>query len=876
MDNIEFLKMIFGEDWETAHVTSFDDDPTNIPQNRRGICWGGHHALARPFSELNQYFTISRFNELDGRAVRQKAQFIAMYAVVADDVREKLPLSLVKILPRPTYKLLTSENSEQWGWVLSIPCTDITQANNLLDGLVKYGLSPDGKDPGMRGVTRYVRLPDGHNSKRNRLVNGQPFKCKLLEFNPEQRVRLEDLANPFGIDLNQSRGNYKINTSANVDHPVLSMMQVKQINSPGKYDITCPWVDDHTDQSNDGAMVFTNKDLSFGFECHHGGCQDKNKMDLLEWIDEKHPGESRRIAKWVMFRPPVSRKIQMFGVLPGMKEPLTKEQMFGVLPVVREPLTKEQMFGVLPVVEEPLTKKKMSGIPPTSEDKSEIDTLISAMLSQPLSDDFTLVYEIMQLTDKLPEESKKINIWAHIRDYAGWTKQEFKKILKERRRAWNNKRLPKKLIPKFSFPDVREFSESLKASVDNLIHLLKEYNITAEFNVINKTEEVIVPGIAPDSDGYEHNALETVTSLAIQNDMPYGKIASQLTKICYDNPINPVVDYLTNLNVVGSGHITRLANYLIVDSDKNDIKNEIFRKFMIAACAAADHASCTSNPEAKKKFENVMVLVGAQGASKTKFFREILPKKLQKFFKEGQFLDPSDKDSVIDNFQCWISELGEVDGTFRRTDIARLKAYLSKPVDNLRLPFAPKISSFKRTTVFVGSVNDEEFLKDHTGNRRYWPIKVKRANLPTDATVIDSAWAETWTAYVNGEQWWPSDELEQRLEKHRQTFLLPVTKDGIDEFLMSTITDKKGCFSLDLFKGTDIVETLDKLLVFESSIKETPNIQTISRIINKFNLLSSRKLNNGRIWFRHDKADSFNGYKQQDLKLAYENQKDSS
>ena len=81
------------------------------------------------------------------------------------------------------------------------------RVDNLLDGLVSQGLAPDGTDPGMKGVTRYVRLPEGYNTKANNVdVNGNPFKCQMVEWEPCRKVSMEQLADAFDIDLDRVRG----------------------------------------------------------------------------------------------------------------------------------------------------------------------------------------------------------------------------------------------------------------------------------------------------------------------------------------------------------------------------------------------------------------------------------------------------------------------------------------------------------------------------------------------------------------------------------------------------------------------------------------------------------------------------------------------
>ena len=297
----EFLIGLFGDDAPWAHITSFLDDPSNIPDNRRMICWSGDYAnRINTIPDSNQYYTISTFYpDADGVARRRKNLFRQCHVIVADDVKEKLPEANVLQLPPPTYKLETSPGSEQWGWKLDVPCTDISMVENLLDGLVAQGLAPAGKDPGMKGVTRYVRLPDGVNTKSSRqLPDGTFPRCRLLEWNPEITVSIQQLAEPFCVDLNAPRRDARVDGAADLpDHPLLGLtdvLTVKTALSDGRFDVICPWIDEHTNQIDDGAAVFTNADGTIGFKCHHGSCENRTAKHLLDLIEETRPGFRNR------------------------------------------------------------------------------------------------------------------------------------------------------------------------------------------------------------------------------------------------------------------------------------------------------------------------------------------------------------------------------------------------------------------------------------------------------------------------------------------------------------------------------------------------------------------------------------------------------
>lgn len=299
--NKEFLSVVFGNEYENVHVTDFVYDPFEIPVTERMFSWAGRAYKDYEFKKAsNQYFTISLFNlDSEQKSRRRRLLFKQCNVIVLDDVKEKLSLQECQKLPTPTYILETSPGSEQWGYVLQTPCTDRFQIENLQDGLIKKGLSPTGTDPGMRGVTRYVRLPEGYNTKKKKMVDGQPFKCQITKWDPFNRVTLEELAVVFNIDLKAKRQEERLDGAAQVDnHPMFNYLNVKEIRSPGRYDVTCPWVEYHTGKDDSGSAVFTNSDYSLGFQCHHGHCEEKTGKHLVEWLEECNPGFESELHKW--------------------------------------------------------------------------------------------------------------------------------------------------------------------------------------------------------------------------------------------------------------------------------------------------------------------------------------------------------------------------------------------------------------------------------------------------------------------------------------------------------------------------------------------------------------------------------------------------
>jgi len=302
--NKEFLIAIFGDDAPFVYVTDFPYDPGDIPPDENLRSWSGDWASRYKLTPgWNQYYTISIFNpDTTGRARRRKALYLRTPVVVLDDVLEKLPMSEVSKLPLPTYVIETSPGSFHWGYKLTTPCATRSRVENLLDGLVAKGLAPNGVDPGMKGVTRFVRLPEGWNTKKR---NGEPWQCRLTEWHPERTVTLKQLAAPFDVNLDAPRASERVDGALDIpDHPIITsgLVNIKSKLSPGRYDITCPFVEEHTNAEDNGTAIFTNEDGSLGFKCHHGNCQTLNVGDLIEELDSQQPGFADSLRNWQVMR----------------------------------------------------------------------------------------------------------------------------------------------------------------------------------------------------------------------------------------------------------------------------------------------------------------------------------------------------------------------------------------------------------------------------------------------------------------------------------------------------------------------------------------------------------------------------------------------
>ena len=423
--NSEFLTALFGEDAPWVHVTDFPYDPGDIPKDKHLIAWMGDYFSRYNLTPgFNQYFTISNFYCDDQQqARRRKALFRHTPVIVLDDVKEKLSMTEVSKLPKPSWILETSPGSEQWGYILNSPCTDRARVENLLDGLVANGLAPGGKDPGMKGVTRYVRLPEGANSKASKMINGQPYKCQLTLWEPQNKVTIEQLAAPFAVDLDRVRRESRIDGAATVsDHPLINIpeiIHIKEMRSDGRFDVTCPWVNDHTDADDSGSAVFTNADGSIGFKCHHGNCQHRTGRDLLVYIDGQSPGFTANYKNWQILR-------EFKAVAePSFMQPATPEPVSFMSPAPAAiPSPAPVTTNNIPTATE---------LVPADGIQMLVDKLRQVNHRSPEARQ--LAADVLKHTDDLPKLDK-MQWHDEVCDVMTWGKGDFKDILKDLRQQW--------------------------------------------------------------------------------------------------------------------------------------------------------------------------------------------------------------------------------------------------------------------------------------------------------------------------------------------------------------------------------------------------------------------------------------------------------
>jgi hypothetical protein len=150
--------------------------------------------------DANCFYVVSSFCSNDERKIRRsKNSFAAAHVLTLDDIGDgpNAKISWEKVKLPPSFVIETSLNNCQPGYILSAPETDADLFNRVVDALIHQGLAADA-DPGMKGVTRYVRLPVGTNNKTK---YDRPHRHVLKEWHPERHYTLQDIIDAYELDL---------------------------------------------------------------------------------------------------------------------------------------------------------------------------------------------------------------------------------------------------------------------------------------------------------------------------------------------------------------------------------------------------------------------------------------------------------------------------------------------------------------------------------------------------------------------------------------------------------------------------------------------------------------------------------------------------
>ena len=238
------------------------------------------------------------------------------------------------------------------------------------------------------------------------------------------------------------------------------------------------------------------------------------------------------------------------------------------------------------------------------------------------------------------------------------------------------------------------------------------------------------------------------------------KIFDGLNVVAESNKFHPVRDYLDSCEW---DEVPRLERLLVdyLGAEDTPYTRAVTKKAFTAAVARIYHPGC--------KFDYMLTVRGRQGLGKSALIR-----KLGGEWFSDSFTTLQGKESYEQVQGVWLMEVGELAG-MRKAEAETVKLFISKTSDRFRPAYGRRIQEFPRQCVFIGTTNESTFLKDSTGNRRFWVVDTP--NAPTKdmwdeltPEAVRLIWGEAVALYHKGESLYLPPELETAARKIQELY----------------------------------------------------------------------------------------------------------
>lgn len=230
--------------------------------------------------------------------------------------------------------------------------------------------------------------------------------------------------------------------------------------------------------------------------------------------------------------------------------------------------------------------------------------------------------------------------------------------------------------------------------------------------------------------------------------------AQAVEAVARERSFHPVIDYLSDLQHDG---VSRTGTWLstCLGAKHSRYSESVGRAMLIAAVARVFDPGC--------KVDTVPIFEGAQGARKSTAVKALF----DPWFSD-ELADLGSKDAAMQTRGVWGIEVSELDA-MSRMEVSRIKSFITRTTDRFRPPYGSRIIESPRSCVFWGTTNSDSYLKDETGGRRFWPIKVGKINVDLLQQIRDQLWAEAVALYDAKVPWWlTKEDVQADAERHQR------------------------------------------------------------------------------------------------------------
>ena len=304
-------------------------------------------------------------------------------------------------------------------------------------------------------------------------------------------------------------------------------------------------------------------------------------------------------------------------------------------------------------------------------------------------------------------------------------------------------------------------------------------------------------------------------------DAHYGTFSARnydiaVTKVADDRAYHPIREFIESLPEWDK--VPRVDTLLVdyLGAGNTAYVRAVTRKTLCAAISRVLRPGC--------KFDSMLVLNGPQGVGKS----TLIAKLAGEWFSDSLNLgDTKDKTAAEKLQGYWILEIGELAG-LKKAEVETLRSFLSRQNDIYRAAFGKRATPHLRQCVFFGTTNAESgYLRDTTGNRRFWPVKTpgsgKKQSWNLTHEEILQIWAEALMYVRQGEKLYLSPEMDALAKDEQREAMESDEREGLVREYMDTLLPERWA-EMDLFErrnflaGSDFGNLQEKGTVKRTSV----------------------------------------------------------
>lgn len=328
-----------------------------------------------------------------------------------------------------------------------------------------------------------------------------------------------------------------------------------------------------------------------------------------------------------------------------------------------------------------------------------------------------------------------------------------------------------------------------------------------------------------------------------KREISVGAVTAAVMAAARGNRFHPVRQYLDGLSWDGEARLTKLLPHYFGTADSH-YTQEVGRRWMVSAIARVLRPGC--------KVDTMLIIEGEQGKKKSSALAALVG--------ADWFADTKLDLGKVDAYQAlrgkWVIEMAELDA-MKNQELTRIKAFLTSSKDSYRPSYGKRTLDYPRQTVFAGTTNEDKYLHDLTGNRRFWPVRAETILVDDLARDRDQLWAEAHQAFLGGACWWlDTDELIAAAEGEQEARMvdehpwLPIIRDWLRRCANpNSLSRPPGSEDVILSEGVSTTQVLIGALAARKDGMTKAEAMKVGVILRQLGFKSHRVRNGaGREW----------------------------